>query len=189
MIFGAVFMVGDQSLQMIMNDVAAVVSAGDIFKSCKQTIGTLDEFGAFLMLDALLADLQKQYLDAKSNHAKAVKEYGPGEPMTDMAAWMEDSAWCAVQTRYMELRADRVLMAKAQTMVRADQAEGQDKEEKTQKAEALKIAQMMQLYESMRPQRKDNDAAMWWLYFLLFHKPQADFRFHHPAVAFNRLAA
>ena len=38
--------------------------------------------------------------------------------MAEIAIDMEDSAWCAMQTRYIELRAKRHLMARAQDMMR-----------------------------------------------------------------------
>lgn len=85
----------------------------------RSTTSALTELQAFQILDPLLARLHKEYLDAKDHRAKAIKDFGQDDPMTDMAMLVEDSAWCAMQARYMELRADRVLMAKAQTLMKS----------------------------------------------------------------------
>lgn len=78
----------------------------------------LDELGAFMQMDDLLAHLNKRYLQARRQHTAARREHGADSPMADIALDLEDSAWCAMQTRYMELRADGALMRCAQRMMR-----------------------------------------------------------------------
>lgn len=55
--------------------------------------------------DPLLASLIKQYLNASRQHKSLMKLHGYHDPMADVAADMVDSAWCAVQTRIIELQA------------------------------------------------------------------------------------
>lgn len=54
--------------------------------------------------DPVLASLIKQYLNASRQHKALMKRYGYHDPMADVAADMVDSAWCAIQTRIIELR-------------------------------------------------------------------------------------
>lgn len=78
----------------------------------------LSELEAFIRLDPVLADLNKQFLDAKSNHQKAAQKHGCRDCLTEIAGEREDSAWCAMQTRYIELRRQREMMERAQRMMR-----------------------------------------------------------------------
>lgn len=70
----------------------------------------LTELDAFMAVDPTLASLHRHYLNARLHHQAARKEHGAESPMADVAADMEDSAWCAMQTRLMELRAQGDLM-------------------------------------------------------------------------------
>jgi hypothetical protein len=107
------------SLQEIMNDIAggnpdAIMSQLDKPQSKPQK---LDELEAFMALDPLLTNLNKDYLEAKNQRKALVAQFGANDPMVDVALDMEDSAWCAMQTRYLELRDQRELMAKAQQIM------------------------------------------------------------------------
>lgn len=96
----------------------------------------LSELEAFLFIDSLLASLNRQYLDAKRHRQQLVALYGPDDAMAEVAMDMEDSAWCAMQTRYIELRQQGKLMEQAQRMMReAEQqvAEALERERKRDK--------------------------------------------------------
>lgn len=192
--FGAFLMVGEQSLQDTLNDVAKGLASGQISpKNSKRTIEagkSLSEFEAFSALDPLLADLQKHYLDAKAQRVQAVREFGADDAMTDMAELMEDSAWCAVQTRYMELRADRALMREAQIMMLQSAEEEREQAQETREKEALKSYMQMQMISRMHEAEKGSSRADWWAVIcFLISQPQQQFRNFYPAYQFNRMAA
>ncbi len=55
--------------------------------------------------DPILASLIKQYLNASRQHKGLLRSHGTQDAMVEVAADMVDSAWCALQTRLLELRA------------------------------------------------------------------------------------
>lgn len=87
-------------------------------KSLHGKANPLSEIDAFMQLDSLLAQLHKQYLEAKLHRQDLVKASGPNDPMSEIAIDMEDSAYCAFQTRFIEMRQISDMMAKAQRMMR-----------------------------------------------------------------------
>lgn len=64
----------------------------------------LDQIEALMPVDPVLAALHKEYLDANARHKKLARESGVGDPMTEVAADMLDSARSALQTRLIELQ-------------------------------------------------------------------------------------
>lgn len=177
----------------IMNEVSArldqQVASAPVRTSVSRNYKPMDEIQAFMHLDPLLADLNKQYLDAKSSRLQAEREYGRGDGMTDMAAMMEDSAWCAMQTRYMELRANRGLMSQARDLMDKDRLEEEERTRKEKEKAALNYMHQMQMFARMREASR-NDAAGWWIIAMIyFSQPAPLFREHHASYRFNRLAA
>ncbi len=177
------------NLHEIMNDVSAHLDrATPSFMPAKHQV--LGELEAFLMLDPLLADLHKQFLDAKHNRQQAAKEYGKGDGMTDMAAILEDSAWCAMQTRYMEIRSNRRQMANAQKLINDSIAEEKRLEKIEREKEALKAFEQMQMFARMKAPKENNNADLWLLMLFLFTpNKQEFFRDPYASYRFNRLAA
>lgn len=124
------------SLNQIMNDMAS--GALDLPVSYMMdydtdTLQTLSELDAFIHLDEMLASLNKEYLDEKSHYEYLVKTFGADDAMTEVAVDMMDSAWCAMQTRYLEVRASQKLMEQAQLMVLAVEKEQIELEEKKER--------------------------------------------------------
>ena len=78
----------------------------------------LDEIRMWVAVDPLLADLHKQYLDARINHARLKSKHGDTDPICDVASDMEDSARCAVDTRIIELRQCAESKAALQAIIR-----------------------------------------------------------------------
>jgi hypothetical protein len=176
------------NLQGIMNDVSRRLDGLTPISRSPRYEG-LSEIEAFMTIDPLLADLNKHYLDAKANRIKAVKDFGAGDGMTEMAILYEDSAWCAVQTRYMELRTERQLMAQAQQMMEEKRREEASEEKAERKRKALQMFEDMQIYARMHEKAPKDFSLWWWAAFALFG-PRVDFfRNHHPSYAFNRFAA
>lgn len=75
----------------------------------------------YIQIDPLLAQLYKQYCDAKARLAALVGAHGGGDPMVDVARDMMDGAETAVATRLVELRQDKEAEGRAQDMIRAKQ--------------------------------------------------------------------
>lgn len=88
----------------------------------------MSELEAFITLDPLLAQLHRDYLDLKQNCKKAVACDGKRGPMGEVAAEMQDSAWCAMEVRHMELREDRQLMRRAQYLMQHGEPQEEDDE-------------------------------------------------------------
>jgi len=61
---------------------------------------------AYMVVDEVLANLYKQYVQAKENLARLVIDNGSDDPMTEVAWDMHDSTRCAIETRLIELRKD-----------------------------------------------------------------------------------
>ena len=181
---------GSQLLD-IMNEVSARLDHAPAFARPSLKRDTIDEMQAFLLLDPLLADLNKQYQDARGSRLQAEKDFGRSDGMTDMTVMMEDSAWCAMQTRYMELRDDRKLMAKANAMVDESRRDEEEKARAQKEREALKIFEQMQMFARMREANQNQASqAGWWLVILWYlSKQPVLFRDHHATYRFNRLAA
>ncbi len=195
---GAIFVQKDKSLLQIMNEVSRTLDNGyapaprvriDLSKRAP-----LSEMEAFCRLDPLLADLYKQYLDAKGHRTALVSLNGPNDPMAEIAIDMEDSAWCAYQVRYMELRAQRDKMALAQRLMDEDRREIEDAKKAQERERAETMMQVAMMMDNARAKKKasDNDGLGAWLFFMclfgLFQAPIAAFAVS-PLRPFNRLAA
>ncbi len=125
-----------KSLHQIMNEIAARIDVLEpIHASGQDDLGhfkptakqqqslrgnkdPLSEIDAFMQMDDLLAHLHKEYLEAKIHRQQLLAQNGKGDPMAEIAMDMEDSAYCAFQTRYIELRQIGELMAKVQRLMR-----------------------------------------------------------------------
>ena len=116
---------------------------------------SLTELEAFIRMDQVLASLNKQYLEAKAHRKELVALNGADDAMAEVAMDMEDSAWCAMQTRYLELREDRDLMMQAQRLMRQADERVEEKREKEKQKEALNIFHRMQILKNMERQKKD----------------------------------
>lgn len=78
------------------------------------SLDPLSEVGLYITSDRLLADLYRQYLEAQRNYINSIQDHGKDSPMTEIASDMSESAFCAMETRLIELReeegmAERVL--------------------------------------------------------------------------------
>lgn len=148
----------------------------------------LDELQTFMLLDPLLADLNKEYLDARGSRLQAEKDYGRGDGMADLAAILEDSAWCALQTRYMELRGDRRMMVQVRQMMDEARCEEEKEARKEKEREALQLYEQMRMFAYMR-EKNQSSSASWWLLLMMLRNPLVPFRDHHASYRFNLLAA
>lgn len=65
----------------------------------------LSEMETHMASDPILANLHKDYLDAKQYHEMSVTRFGTDDPMVEAAGDMRDSADSAMSTRLIELQA------------------------------------------------------------------------------------
>jgi hypothetical protein len=180
------FLMSGEKLQAIMNAVSERLDACPADRAKPP----LSEFDAFLTFDETLQSLNKQYLDAKDQRRQAVREFGAGG-MTDMAAILEDSAWCAVQTRYMELRDNRVALNRAQEIMNDARAKERREKDAEREKEQLAIYHMAQTAMMMKKAGCDDGVLFWMAVFILLQgqrQQQAMFR-EQASYSFNRLAA
>lgn len=169
-----------------MNDVSAKLDGALL---APPPVPVLTELQAFLTFDPLLARLHKEYLDAKDHRAKAAKDFGNNDAMTEMAVLVEDSAWCAMQTRYMELRDDGALMAKAQGLMEQERLAATRQREEDNARDALRYYRHLEMLAQMR--RKNESEISWTavFLFLILNGNFDGFRAYQPMHHFNRLAA
>lgn len=132
-------------------EIAAPKPTDEFIQQCCEPLSELE---AFISMDEVLAHLQREFLNAKASHERLVRENGADDAMAEVAADMMDSAWCAVQTRLMEVRSKRELMARAQNMMRASAKQAQEKKEQLEQKKALALYEKMQMMMHWKKVRK-----------------------------------
>lgn len=165
-------MTQELSLQAIMNDMASRLEVLRDDPRDKPKPKPLSELEAFLQIDELLGSLNKDYLEAKSQRKELAALHGADDAMTDVAIDMEDSAWCAMQGRYLELRGERRLMKRAQRLMLQADADVALEQKRDQEYEAKKLAHYMQTMKYAREQNKAPNYLEAFLVFM-FLKPHA----------------
>lgn len=155
-------------LSAVMNDLANG-RAGQLAQTLPVRTA-VSELDIFLTLDGTLAALHTQYLSARQRHAAVRTEYGIDSPMTDMAADGEDSAWCAMQTRLMELRANGSLMQDVQRRMREAEEEGRREEDAKSQRQALAFYNRMETARLMKERSKSTVIYEWLLLILLLNR-------------------
>jgi hypothetical protein len=110
------------SLQSIMNSMASRLD--DILPEPLQA-RPADRDWPFIHLylgsDPLLAQLYKQYCDARAKLAALHKEFGRGDAMAAIASDMKDSAHTAVETRLLEIKDSKVVQGQVAARIEAQQ--------------------------------------------------------------------
>lgn len=130
------------SLQSIMNSMASRLD--DILPETMQD-RPADRDWPFIHLylgsDPLLAQLYKQYCDARAKLDALHREFGRGDPMAVVASDMKDSAHTAVETRLLELKDNKAVQG--QVAVRREAQQKVQKIEKPEEAFDRIIAMMI----------------------------------------------
>ncbi len=98
------------SVKDIMSQMAGrmdtLLDAQERTRTTRETGDIPEELRFWMAVDPLLADLHKQFIDARAGHMRLSRTRGLDDPMTDVANDMVDSAQCAFETRLIELRQD-----------------------------------------------------------------------------------
>lgn len=162
----------NQSLMAVMNEMAAgdAYPRQQSYQSLCKPEAALSELDAFCQLDSLLAALSRQYRQAKQDHAAACAEHGPDSFLSEIAADMEDSAWCAMQTRLYELRQDGAMMRDVQAMMRENLREEVEAKEAEQRREAVDFFYRMQTAKMLKERQKQPVIFEWLMFFMLLEK-------------------
>lgn len=168
----------DRSLHEIMNDIVGRLETlqpttpqynAHLTQKPKARAEPLSELQAFLHIDSLLAHLQKDYLDAKAQRKELQSLNGKDDPMVEIALDMEDSAWCAMQARYIEIRQVNEMMVKAQRLMReAEEAI----EQETVKAREQQYSNFILLSRMQEKARKEKRSYIFEIgaYLMLLYK-------------------
>lgn len=151
-----------------MNEMASRVDAIHPAPKEMRPSQPLSELDAFVQIDPLLGNLQKDYLEAKSQRIDLVALYGNDDAMAEVIMDMEDSAWCAMQTRYLELREERELMEKAQRMMRRAEEKIEDEKEREKIFEAKQFSFFLETLERIKEMNKPSNileiALLFWIF-------------------------
>jgi hypothetical protein len=101
----------------VMNQLA---ERGDDVSGPVIRMDLLDEVDSYKSMDPVLADLYKQYLDARAVYGSLLRSHGVDDPMVQVAEDRLESCLSAFETRLIELRQDMALrqaaVARLQTM-------------------------------------------------------------------------
>lgn len=106
-----------QSLQQIMNQMVSrleQIVPDDVYADRAHDF-EWPMIQVYIRIDPLLADLFKQYQDARTQYKKIERERGENDPLADVTRDMADSARAAVTTRYIELDGDEEFQGTAAT--------------------------------------------------------------------------
>lgn len=153
------------SLRDIMNDMIACPERLEDHLRRENAIRTRIE--AWTAIDPLLADLYKQFLDAKTYHRKVAGRHGSDAPMAIVASDMTDSAGSAFQTRLLEIRRDRSLRRRVLALLREAR---RYKEKEKRKALQSFYRQQGFMHDKRKAAEDSFNLAvfLWWmLYFVL----------------------
>ena len=159
------------SLNNVMNEIARAEKIIPSPNYINATTQPLSELEAFAILDETLNDLHKQYLSAKAQRKSLTAASGTDDPMVSIAIDMEDSLWCAMQARYIELRQKRCLMQRVQKMMRQHQQSVEHmKEQAVKREEKQKTQDFINFCELIRTLKEKNKSSQIfeWLIMLLF---------------------
>jgi len=156
------------SLSDVLNDLAGGRAA-----ALAQEMGALSpvsEEALFIEQDAVLASLNREYLYARAHHDAARREHGADSPMADIAADALDSAWCAMQTRLMELRRDGAMMRLVQKKLYEAEREAQQIKKEADDKKALDLFHRLEAARIIKEKNKTSHIYEWLALIIIFHR-------------------
>lgn len=127
---------------------------------------SMSELEAFIALDELLAGLHKEFADTKARAQEVIVKHGLDDPMALIAADLEDSAWCRMQTRYLELRTQRTLMERAQAMMRDVEREEERKKKEEENKKHASFLHHVWIIENYKKNKPMPSYVLWWAFVL-----------------------
>ncbi|GEM_PF-2375452 len=164
------------SLNNVMNEIARaekIIPSPQYISAATQSLSELE---AFAILDETLNDLHKQYLSAKAQRKSLIVTNNTDDPMVSIAIDMEDSLWCAMQARYIELRQKRCLMQRVQKMMRQHQQSLENMQEQAiKREEKQKTQDFINFCELMRTLKERNRSSRILEFLMMFFLLKVDF--------------
>jgi hypothetical protein len=107
----------NRDLQSIIRDMATRLDVHHQPGEAPVASGFYNEVEAYMSVDATLARLYKEFLDARRTRVRALEQQGEGSAMSEIARDLEESAQSAMETRMIELREDRMKKAMVERMM------------------------------------------------------------------------
>lgn len=150
-----------------------------------------EEIRIWMAVDPLVADLHKQYMDARAHHARLVQLRGKGDPMEEVAADMAESAKCAVETRLIELRHSAEAKLAFQAMVRREWAAREARLIEEERARASRFWKQFSARKTPRVVQRGHDSFISMMIGLMAMQHLIDQAHTHLSIAaaFCRVAA
>ncbi len=158
----------EPTLSDVLNDLAGGRIASRARAPAPATRRT--EADIFMDMDGVLESLDRQYRYAKQQHTAARLEHGADSPMVDIAADMEDSAWCAMQTRLMELRADGSMMRAVQKKMLEEAREEENARQALKDRKALDFFNRMEALRLFKRNNKSSSIYEWLAFVIIMHQ-------------------
>lgn len=174
-----------QTLADVMNAMSASL---DVVMNAPAPKANLSEMEAFALNDKILASLRKQYLDARAMRLQTQKQYGADDGMTELAILNEDSAWCAMQTRYLELRDNQEAVGAAQAAMEQAEYLEQQRTQKEEDQKTMAYYRAMQMIQKTREREKADYAMLIFALLMLKDTYKSFFRMQ-TCHQFNYMAA
>lgn len=157
------------SLQDIMNDMARRL---DVIRTDDDSYGINDgsvsEMGAYAAVDPVMADLYRQYLNARKRHKTLTNQNGDDDALAAVAGEQAESLDSALQTRLIELRGDKKLSARVETIMTRSLHKTEENEKETVREMVRKKFEGMDLRKlAEKARRERDDDLLVWLLLLL----------------------
>lgn len=107
----------NRDLQSIIRDLANRLDVHHQPGEAPVVSGFYNEVEAYMAVDATLARLYKEFLDARRTRVRALEQQGEGSAMAEIARDQEESAQSAMETRMIELREDQIKNSMVERMM------------------------------------------------------------------------
>lgn len=107
----------NRDLQSIIRDLANRLDVHQQPGAEPVASGFYNEVEAYMAVDATLARLYKEFLDARRTRVRALEQQGEGSAMAEIARDQEESAQSAMETRMIELREDQIKNSMVERMM------------------------------------------------------------------------
>ena len=131
------------------------------------------DIARWIGIDSDILWLYKAYLDARAGYLGTLVAHGKDAPLSEIAADMADSAWCALETRIYELQMDAAALARADLTRRLAEEDAHDKTLRAQRDRAARereairdLASRQRRAETDR-QRRDFFLFWYWCQFVI----------------------
>ncbi len=128
----------------------------------------ISEATPFLGTDEMILVLLKDYLNAKADYQSTLLAFGRDNPMTDVAGDHADSAWCSLQARLFELKADKAALARTALLEKLNNKTCEARHELRVRRERSDQQTARQTIERRRKRARSEDFDNWLAFLILF---------------------